>query len=104
MRLLHQSSDRLPARYIVHIRHIVPIPGLVAKLPVEPLRAIVAGVVLVPVAVVFFVHLFGVLLGGVLGTLTVDEVLALGLSELVDLSGSEASKELLGEGVLDGLT
>ena len=38
-----------------------------------------------------------------LGLLTVGKVHALGLSELVDFSTSEASKELLGELVINGL-
>jgi len=49
------------------------------------------------------VHVHGVVLSIALGTLTVKEVLALGLSEFVDLSTGEASEELLGELVRDRL-
>lgn len=60
-------------------------------------------VVLVVLAVVLVVEVLGLLLGLVLGLLTVEEVEALGLEELVDLGAGNASKSLLGEGVLDGL-
>ena len=40
--------------------------------------------------------------GVVLGLLTINEVHALGLGELVDLSTGETSEELLGELVGDG--
>ena len=49
------------------------------------------------------VHVHGVVLSIALGTLTVEEVLALGLSELVNLSTGKASEELLGELVRDRL-
>lgn len=49
------------------------------------------------------VEVLGLLLGLVLGLLAVEEVEALGLEELVDLGAGNASKSLLGEGVLDGL-
>jgi len=49
------------------------------------------------------VHVHGVVLSIALGTLTVEEVLALGLSELVNLSTCKASEELLGELVRDRL-
>jgi hypothetical protein len=49
------------------------------------------------------VELLGVLLGLVLGLLSVDVVETLGLTELVDLSASEGSNELLGELVVDRL-
>lgn len=74
-----------------------------AELAVEPVGRVVAGVVLVPVTVMLLVHPLSVLLRIVLGTLAVDEVLALRLGELVDLGSGETSEELLGEGVLDGL-
>lgn len=60
-------------------------------------------VVLVVLAVVLIVEVLGLLLGLVLGLLAVEEVEALGLEELVDLGAGNASKSLLGEGVLDGL-
>ena len=44
-----------------------------------------------------------VLLGLVLGLLSVDVVKTLGLAELVDLSAGERGNELLGELVVDGL-
>lgn len=71
------------------------------KLAVEPLGRALVGVVLVLAAVVLVVHVLGVLLRLVLGLLAVEVVLALGLGELVNLGGSEARKELLGEGVVD---
>lgn len=60
-------------------------------------------VVLVVLAVVLLVEVLGLLLGLVLGLLSVEEVKALGLEELVNLSTGNASKSLLGKGVLDGL-
>jgi len=69
----------------------------------DALRWALAGVVLVILSVVLVVHLLSILLGLVLGLLTVGKVHALGLSELVDFSTSEASKELLGELVINGL-
>lgn len=74
-----------------------------AELTVDPVRRIVAGVVLVLVTVVVVIHPLSVLLGLMLRAFTVNEVLALGLGELVDLGGGEAGKELLSEGVVDGL-
>jgi hypothetical protein len=50
------------------------------------------------------VHALDLLLGMVLGLLAVDEVHALGLGQLVDLSTSETDKELLGELMGDGLS
>lgn len=61
-------------------------------------------VVLVLATVVLVVELLGALLGLVLGLLAVEEVLALGLGESVDLGTGEAGEELLGESVGDGLT
>lgn len=60
-------------------------------------------VVLVVLAVVLIVEVLGLLLGLVLGLLAVEEVEALGLEELVDLGAGNASKSLLGKGVLNGL-
>lgn len=74
-----------------------------AELTVDPVRRIIVGVVLVLVTVVVVIHPLGILLGLVLRALAVDEVLALGLGELVDLGGGEAGKELLSEGMVDGL-
>lgn len=74
-----------------------------AELTVDPVRRIVAGVVLVLVTVVVVIHPLSILLGLMLRAFTVNEVLALGLGELVDLGGGEAGKELLSEGVVDGL-
>lgn len=53
--------------------------------------------------VVLIVHVLDLLLGVVLGLLTVDEVHAFSLGELVDLSAGKANEELLGELVGDGL-
>jgi hypothetical protein len=50
------------------------------------------------------VHALDLLLGMVLGLLAVDEVHALGLGQLVNLSTSETDKELLGELMGDGLS
>ena len=50
------------------------------------------------------VHALDLLLGVVLGLLAVDEVHTLGLGQLVNLSTSEADKELLGELMGDGLS
>jgi hypothetical protein len=58
-------------------------------------------VVLVVVAILLLVQVLGLLLSMVLGLLTVKEVQALGLSQLVDLAACEASKELLGERMAD---
>ena len=43
------------------------------------------------------IHVLNVLLGVVLGLLAVDEVHALGLGQLVNLSTGNTDKELLGE-------
>jgi len=53
--------------------------------------------------VLLVVHALSVLLGLTLGLLLVEPVLALGLGQLVNLCGSEASNKLLSEGVGDGL-
>ena len=53
--------------------------------------------------VTLLVHVFGVLLGVVVGLLAVNPVHTLGLGELVDLAANEASNELLGESVAHGL-
>lgn len=74
---------------------LVVVEGLVLLLLV--------GVVLVLAAVVLVVHLRSVLLGVAGSLLAVDPVSALGLGELVDLAADEASKELLGKSVGDGL-
>ena len=63
----------------------------------------VVWVVLVILTVVLVVELLRSLLGLMLGLLTVEVVLALGLGESVDLNTSEASDELLGELVRDWL-
>jgi hypothetical protein len=47
--------------------------------------------------VVLIIHVLNVLLGVVLGLLAVDEVHALGLGQLVNLSTGNTDKELLGE-------
>ena len=60
-------------------------------------------VVLVLAAVVLVVKLLGVAPGVTLGLLAVNVVGTLGLGETVDLTASEASEELLGEAVRDGL-
>jgi hypothetical protein len=49
------------------------------------------------------VEVLSVLLGLVLGLLSVDVVKTLGLAELVNLSAGEGGDELLGELVVDGL-
>lgn len=53
--------------------------------------------------IVLIVHMFGVLLSVLLSSDLVDLVHSLALGQLVDLGADEASKGLLGEGVLDGL-
>jgi hypothetical protein len=68
--------------------------------------AVLVGVVLVGtlvVDVVLIVHLLSILLGLTLGLLLVKPVLALGLSELVNLSACEASEKLLCKLVRYGL-
>jgi uncharacterized membrane protein YfcA len=61
------------------------------------------GVILVLLAVVLIVGIAGLLLGMALGLLLVEPVLALGLSELVDLAAGNASNKLLGECVANRL-
>lgn len=60
-------------------------------------------VVLVLAAVLGLVQVLSLLLGVVLGLLTVYEVEALGLEELVDLSSGNTGEDLLSEGVVYGL-
>jgi hypothetical protein len=54
-------------------------------------------IVLVLIAVVLVVELVGLPLGLFPNTVLTDPVLSLGLSQLVDLGGGEAGKELLCE-------
>ena len=68
---------------------------------VEDLRIILISILALDVVLV--IHGLGVLLGVVLGLLTVDEVHSLGLGELVDLSTGQTDKHLLGELVGDWL-
>jgi hypothetical protein len=49
--------------------------------------------------IMLIVHLLSVLLGVALGLLTIKPVLSLCLSKLVYFSSSEASEQLLGEGM-----
>jgi hypothetical protein len=49
------------------------------------------------------VELLGLLLGTVLGLLAINEVQALSLGELVCLTTSETSKQLLREGMVNSL-
>lgn len=65
-------------------------------------RIILISILAVDVVVV--VHSLSILLGVMLGLLTVDEVHALGLGELVDFSTRKTDEELLGELVRDGLS
>lgn len=58
---------------------------------------------LVLATVLLVVQLHCLLLGVVLGLLCVDEVLALGLSQTVNLEADGRSQKLLGNAVLDGL-
>ena len=69
------------------------------------MRAVVVGVVFITTTtgVVVIVHVFGILLGVLVGADLVDLIHTLGLGELVDLSTDEANKGLLGESVLDRL-
>lgn len=53
--------------------------------------------------VTLLVHVLGVLLRVMFGLLLVKPVHTLGLGKLVDLAADEASDELLGESVADGL-
>jgi hypothetical protein len=48
-------------------------------------------------AVLLVIHILNVLLGVVLGLLTVDEVHALGLGQLINLSTGKTNEHLLGE-------
>lgn len=70
----------------------------------EALWGALVRVVLVLSTVVVVVHTLGVLLGLVLGLLSVDKVHALGLGELVNLSTGNTGEELLGESVRDRLS
>jgi hypothetical protein len=54
-------------------------------------------IILVLAAIVLVIQVLNVLLGVVLSLLAVNEVQALGLGELVDLSTGNTNKELLGE-------
>ena len=54
-------------------------------------------IILVLTAVVLVIHIFNVLLGVVLGLLTVDKVHALGLGQLINLSTGKTNEHLLGE-------
>jgi hypothetical protein len=60
-------------------------------------------IILVLLAIVLVVHVLNVLLGVVLGLLPVDEIHALGLGQLVNLSTGETDEHLLGELMGDGL-
>jgi hypothetical protein len=96
---------RLVRRCIMKVLHLVVV---VAEVVAEALLhaamgLLLVGVVLVVLAVVLVVELLGVLLGLVLGLLAVEEVLSLGLGEAVNLTAGEASEELLGKLVGDGL-
>ena len=55
-------------------------------------------------AIVVVIQALDLLLGMVLGLLTVDEVQALGLSQLVNLSTGETDEQLLGELMGDRLS
>jgi hypothetical protein len=76
-------------------------------LVLEALRAVVLARVVVistmALDIMLVVHLFSVRLCVALRFLLVEEVLALGLDELVDLSTGEASEELLGKLMRDRL-
>jgi hypothetical protein len=60
-------------------------------------------IILVLLAIVLVIHVLNILLGVVLGLLPVDEIHALGLGQLVNLSTSETDKHLLGKLMGDGL-
>ena len=60
-------------------------------------------IILVLTAVVLVIHILNVLLGVVLGLLTVDEVHALGLDQLINLSTGKTNEHLLGELMRDWL-
>jgi hypothetical protein len=66
------------------------------------LRVILVGALVLDVVLV--VQVLDVLLGLVLGPLTVDEVQSLGLGELVDLRAGETDEEFFGELMGDGLS
>lgn len=68
------------------------------------MRLPLVGVVVWHVAVLLVVELLGLLLGLVLGFLTIDEVGTLGLGETVDAGAGKASNHLLGERVVDLLS
>ena len=88
----------------MQVAAVLHLPSVVSKLLLEVSWWWVAvGIVLVLAAIVLIVHVLGVLLRCMLGTLAVDEVLALGLGELVDFSTSEPDEEFLGELMLDRL-
>jgi hypothetical protein len=59
---------------------------------------------LVLATVVVIVHLLGTPLGALLSLVSIPRILALGLSEAIDLAADEASEQLLGEAVGNGLT
>jgi hypothetical protein len=61
-------------------------------------------IILIIAAIVAVVQVLDILLGVVLGLLAVDEVHALGLSQLVNLSTGETDEELLGELMGDRLS
>lgn len=81
---------------------IVHLPAAEALLKVA-MRRLLVRVVLVLTTVVLVVKLLGVAPGVTLGLLAVNVVGALGLGETVDLTASEASKNLLGKSVRDSL-
>jgi hypothetical protein len=60
-------------------------------------------VVLVVLTVLLLVHLLRALPSSMLGLLTVEEIQALGLSQLVDLGTSKSGDELLGKSVVHWL-
>jgi len=81
------------------------LPSITAELVTKPARRIgLAGIVLIILSVMLVIHAFSGVLRMSLGLLFINEILALGLSELVDLGAGEASEELLGEGVVDRLS
>ena len=83
----------------------LPVLVLAKVLPEVARRLGVVGVVVGLVAVLLVVELVrllgGLLLGTVLALLVADEVLALGLGEVVYASAREAGEHLLGEAVVD---
>jgi uncharacterized membrane protein len=64
---------------------------------------LVVGIILVLIAIMIVIELLRTLLGLVLSALTVEEVLALGLGELVNFSTGESNKQFFGELMLDWL-